>query len=704
MRQDRARTIVVSYGRSGAHLFGLLLLVLLGLPLLSACPTTSDPDEPAQEAEPVVGQLTLSLVDSADTPVAGAFATLGPLGIEVISDADGIAQFTGLPAATYLVTVAAVGFETTAVEAVEIVAGEVTEVELALDEDGAHVTPALRVVASTAAGRALAGAVVRVDGGAFEATIGDDGRVSLGGLPAGDLDVQILAAADAPAAPWSATLHFDEGTVTLLDVTLSGVPSEAATWLGSDSCTECHEDQHDAWTASGHGSTWSTSPPSSLDPLLDEGLTTGIYLPDRPAPVDVKVWRDGDVDKITLFATDATVTYDVLGWYGSTASIPLLDLPHGPVPAPVIWRAPGEGDLASPAFEAGLIGFRTEEWFDSGRRLIVHDDTDGPAPAHFEAAACLGCHAVGFTVEEHHGRVTAASTGGDGQAVERGVGCEACHGPGSEHVAAGNDDDGGVELIVNPRRLDPDAALDVCGACHSEGVAATADDFDVEVQFPYGDDEPWRPGAALGDYLVSAPNLWPGGAAAGPNQQVDELRASPHGGSGLYALGCGECHATHGPADDLPHQLSADPDDNSLCLGCHAFLNFEDAAAAAAHTGHSGYDPTGPYASGRCTGCHMPATASRAERSELTGGGRLASHHFAILPPADSLAAFDAVGHGELELDEVPPNACLTCHRWAEIRYEAVGVDFHGPAGEPTLRTTYVTLDAVYQLLFGEDG
>ena len=664
--------------------------------LLSGCPTTSEPPADPEPVAPTTGALNVQLQDPDGLSIVGGFVTVGPLGIEALSDDDGLAQFPSLPPGTWRVTAAAAGFDPTVVEAVQVQVGLTVELELTLAVDGDSVLPALRVELSTAAGRPLVGATVSVDDGAWVALTGDDGRASLPGLPVGDLRVQILPNAATSASPWSSELRFVDGASTLLTLSLSGAPGANATWIGSDGCAACHAADHGAWAASRHARTWSQSPPAALAALLDEGLTVPVAV-SNVASVQVRLARSGGVDRATLYGSTGAATWDVLGWYGADNAVPLLALPDGPVPGPVVWRPEGLGDLASPAFEAGLVGFHPEVWFDVGGRLRSHHDTDGPAPADMEAAGCLGCHAVGLDINEGGGVVRAFAI------AERGVGCEACHGPGSEHALAGNDPDGGVELIVNPGRLDPVAAMDVCAACHSAGLAAASAPFEVDVAFPYADHDAWQPGRVLADYFLSSPVLWPSGAPAGPNQQADALAASPHGGSGLYALGCGECHGPHGASGDAPHQLLAPSDDNSLCLGCHLALHFEDTAGAAAHTRHSGYDPAGPYASGRCTGCHMPPTASRDERSALTGGGRLASHGFAALPPATTLSAFDALGNAALPLDAVPPNSCLTCHRWAEERYDAVGIDFHGPAGEPTLRTTYVTLSAVYALLFGED-
>lgn len=702
----QARAAAASPGRYPRPVRRVALALSVGLVaggLMGGCPSSGPvPDSPVVEAPEEIGRLTLHVWDEAGAAIEGATATSGPLGYEAASDAEGLVDFEGLPAGSYRITVAAEGYETTVVEGARVFLSRDFAMNVTLVADLAEETPALRVQARTAAGDPLRNAVVRV-GGSFEATTDNRGVATLGGLPAGEQAVEILPVGNTPATSWAADLTFQEGAITLLDITLSGKPSRTATWVGSAACLECHEEEHDAWAASRHATTWSASPPADLEPLLAGGLSVAIPLPHATGSVQVELWRDGSVDKIRLVGLSDDVTYDLLGWIGVAQSVPVLDLRRGPAPGPVLWRSAGRGDLAPPAFEAGLRPFEPQNWFDASRELIDHEATDGPDPSAMEAAACLGCHAVGFRLYNHSDVVGAISTEGAeyGAAVERAVGCEACHGPGSEHVAAGEDDDGGVERIVNPGWLDPDAAMDVCAACHSEGTATASTALGAEVAFPYSEDGAWRPGADLALYLDPSPVFGPGGAAAGPNQQVDELQASPHGGSGLYALTCGECHTNHGPSGDVPHQLAADPDDNSLCLGCHESLNFPDAEAAAEHTRHSGYDPAGPHASGRCTGCHMPATASRTDHSEQTGGGRLASHHVAILPPRATLDAFDAAGTTALPLEDIPPNACLTCHRWAEIRYDALGADFHGPAGEPTQRGTYVTLSAIYDLLFG---
>jgi hypothetical protein len=74
-----------------------------------------------------------------------------------------------------------------------------------------------------------------------------------------------------------------------------------------------------------------------------------------------------------------------------------------------------------------------------------------------ETVSCFGCHSTG-------------AVGGSQLHVDRmvaGVRCEACHGPGAEHIAAGKAGQSNAALIFNPRRLGGDElAQEFCAACH----------------------------------------------------------------------------------------------------------------------------------------------------------------------------------------------------------------------------------------------
>src|SRR5277367_886836 len=64
---------------------------------------------------------------------------------------------------------------------------------------------------------------------------------------------------------------------------------------------------------------------------------------------------------------------------------------------------------------------------------------------------CDGCHSVNYDITTK-------------TVTEWNVGCERCHGPGSEHVAHPTRGD-----ILNPAQMDDVAANDTCIQCHSQG-------------------------------------------------------------------------------------------------------------------------------------------------------------------------------------------------------------------------------------------
>ena len=74
---------------------------------------------------------------------------------------------------------------------------------------------------------------------------------------------------------------------------------------------------------------------------------------------------------------------------------------------------------------------------------------------------CTTCHATGFRITSYDPKNTAAMKV---TMSERNTGCEACHGPGGDHVAAR-----GKAPIFNPSKAPKAEADKVCGYCHLRG-------------------------------------------------------------------------------------------------------------------------------------------------------------------------------------------------------------------------------------------
>jgi predicted CXXCH cytochrome family protein len=165
--------------------------------------------------------------------------------------------------------------------------------------------------------------------------------------------------------------------------------------------------------------------------------------------------------------------------------------------------------------------------------------------------------------------------------IEMGVGCEACHGGGREHV-----DD--------PRRLpsfEPRAPF--LRATAAAGPAPSRAEWQN------------RACARCHQVLFSRyPYTWEGGLrrapaqAGGSNITSGEARDFLLGGC-ARAMACSACHDPHG--EDRSDALArlATPAGNGVCTGCHREL-----AAPAAVRAHAHHDPAG--AGGSCVACHMP--------------------------------------------------------------------------------------------------
>ncbi len=245
----------------------------------------------------------------------------------------------------------------------------------------------------------------------------------------------------------------------------------------------------------------------------------------------------------------------------------------------------------------------------------------------------------------------------DTRVAELGIACEACHGPGEEHVRLNASpwrryrlhlSDAPDPSIVNPARLSPERSADICGHCHGQRITD-----DVDAFLRHGD--PFVPGEDLA--LYSAP-LWrdttlqgQGGVFAARfwRDGTPRLTAYEYQGMLLSAcsergeLTCTDCHGMH--SGDPRGQIRPEKQKAAMCTGCHAPL--ARAEAQSAHAKHNLSD-----GSPSCSDCHMPKTVYGVLDAHPT-------HRISNPDPARS-AAF------------TQPDACTLCHvertrRWAAI-------------------------------------
>ena len=190
-------------------------------------------------------------------------------------------------------------------------------------------------------------------------------------------------------------------------------------------------------------------------------------------------------------------------------------------------------------FTTGRTAFRPNRFETAlGRRMLPD-----------EPPLCFGCHS------------TASSTDGVFQ-PERlipGVTCEACHGPGAQHVAQMSleHDAATPTLIFNPARLSPNDSVDFCGACHRTAADVSLNSISgpFVLRFPaYGLEQSrcWKSGEAR---LTCT-------ACHDPHKRRVENAA-------FYDKVCLGCHSPADKANEQAHAVRVCKVSNHECVSCH---------------------------------------------------------------------------------------------------------------------------------------
>ena len=200
--------------------------------------------------------------------------------------------------------------------------------------------------------------------------------------------------------------------------------------------------------------------------------------------------------------------------------------------------------------------------------------------------------------------------------VEWNVGCERCHGPGSEHAK------NPPTHIVNPARLDYVHANDVCIQCHFQGRPLQNPIEGKYYDWPVG----FQAGLNLQDYWKLETRklgesdfyYFPDGTAHKNRMQGNDFTMGL-----MYrrSVRCFSCHDVHGT--DNAYQLLKPA--NVICLECHGpgSPNGPHTGKIEEHTHHMVGSPGSD-----CVSCHMPAIEATIDDVKVH------SHTFEFITPA----------------------------------------------------------------------
>lgn len=182
---------------------------------------------------------------------------------------------------------------------------------------------------------------------------------------------------------------------------------------------------------------------------------------------------------------------------------------------------------------------------------------------------CLQCHASGIQPIAGTRNAYAAPPFREG-----GVACERCHGPGSEHIAAG-------KPMINPAKLAAPERDSICEQCHLSG--------EIRIPKPGKDDLSFRPGGRIAD--VATVFVRSGAAVRMKvTSHVEDLAQSACKRASGAKLWCGTCHDPH----SVPAATETAAYFRSKCLACHRASDCQAAPAARQANRDN------------CIGCHMP--------------------------------------------------------------------------------------------------
>jgi predicted CXXCH cytochrome family protein len=413
------------------------------------------------------------------------------------------------------------------------------------------------------------------------------------------------------------------------------VPPE---YVGSAACRDCHADEYQRWRASQHAVAMQVADEQTVlgdfsgARLRKDGVTSEFFRRDGK----FMVRTDGPDGRLADFEVRHTFGVHPLQQY-------LVELDGGRVQAlSLAWDA-------RPQDQGG------QRWFHlyPNERVPHTDELHWTQRQQNWNFMCSDCHSTGVRKNFD------AATGNFATAwAEIVVGCEACHGPGSNHVAlargaAGADlaaARGGLTVTFDERKgaawvIDPatgNAArsvprttskeLDVCAQCHAR-----------RGQFS----DAYRAGEPFTDHYLPAllsPLLY-----YADGQQRDEVF---NWGSFLSSrmhqqgVSCGDCHDPHGGKLHAPG--------NAVCAQCHAAARYD----APSHHFHQ------PGTVGAaCASCHM-----KTETYMVVDPRH--DHSFRIPRPDRSVTLGT-------------PNACNQCHADRTAEWAAAEIRQRYPNPKP---------------------
>lgn len=355
--------------------------------------------------------------------------------------------------------------------------------------------------------------------------------------------------------------------------------SSSAHYVGSESCRKCHAEIYERWKKTPMANIV-RDPKVHPDAIIPDIKTNRVF----PFTVDQVAFVYGSKWKQRYFTKIGDDYY----------------------PLPVQWDVGNKKWLKYHVPDTGA------DWWTA---FYPSDNMQRPT-----GPTCDGCHSVNYDIHTK-------------QVAEWNVGCERCHGPGSEHVAHPTRTN-----ILNPSEMDHVASDDTCIQCHSQGRPRAGLIEGKAYDWPLG----YHVGLHLADYWkleditlgqTDFLHFVDGTAHKNRMQGNDFVQSVMY----QHGVTCASCHDVHGTDNNAQLRKPAD----KLCRDCHGpgSPNGPREATLEEHTHHKAGS-----AGSQCVACHMPKI-----ESEGVPGSFVRSHRFQFITPTMT---------DKYQM----PNPCTSCH------------------------------------------
>ena len=434
-------------------------------------------------------------------------------------------------------------------------------------------------------------------------------------------------------------------------------------YVGSAACRACHPGEHESWHHSWHRTMTQVASPETLigppETMHWFGKTWKLFERDGQLLVNSEIpesVRSPQADPFARIERPAVLTtgshHMQVCWY------PIFEDKQSLAMLPFAWVK------------------EAKRWIPRDAVFLTPPKSNMTSEVGRWSNECIACHATAGTLGlandpelDADGGFTVKFSDANPQVMDFGISCEACHGPGAEHVRANESplrryrqhfSDAADDTIVRPSRLSHIQSSQICGQCHSISVTPTTEANVAYAKhghdFRPGDDldkssrrKILRCGAREGDRPdLWEESFWSDGQVRVSGREYNGLIESPCFQRGK--MSCISCHKMH--PDSSTRDLEEWSDDqlghgmrtNSACVQCHQ--EFASEATLTAHTHHSANS-----SGSNCYNCHMAYS---------TYGLLKALRSHTIESP--SVATTLTTGR---------PNACNQCHLDQTLQWSA---------------------------------